>query len=423
MVPVFISAASANKGTDSAYGYFKHFKTAEWLTIILLLLVMAVWLVVTAFHASLPLPVVLVAGAVVVTLHMSLQHEVIHGHPTRSKALNRLLAGPSFCLWLPFERYRKTHLQHHRDEHLTDPLEDPESVYVSPEDWVHMPLWRRSLALILNTLSAALFLDHRLSWRSSFGAMQRRSPAVIRTWHRPGRHIAAAAPVVIWLTVVAEMSLLVYGLFFVWPRLLCSSARSPTRAASGGGQNGDQDAVRSSDCSTSTTIFTPSTAMPGLAWYRLPSVWRADPDGWARQTGGFVFQGYGDVAARYLLSPKDHPVHPGSLPLSTTADAVGRQTLAPPRLLPLKRGSSGPVEGALAATGMAVPDTPSVSGMAMAAKITDTRPDWSAYGRNTPSEGRSAREPVDDRAQSPCTRVSGNPSDPRVCYQPSGRSR
>ena len=95
---------------------------------------MIAWLLLTAFHANLPVPVLMVGGALVVTLHMSLQHEVIHGHPTRSRVLNQLLAGPSLSLWLPFERYRATHLQHHRDHHLTDPLEDPESFYVTPEN-------------------------------------------------------------------------------------------------------------------------------------------------------------------------------------------------------------------------------------------------------------------------------------------------
>lgn len=41
-------------------------------------------------------------------------------------------------LWMPYFRYKKTHLQHHRKEWLTDPLQDPESAYHSPERWQRM---------------------------------------------------------------------------------------------------------------------------------------------------------------------------------------------------------------------------------------------------------------------------------------------
>ena len=40
---------------------------------------------------------------------------------------------PPLALWIPYESYRISHLMHHRDDRLTDPLDDPESYYWMPD--------------------------------------------------------------------------------------------------------------------------------------------------------------------------------------------------------------------------------------------------------------------------------------------------
>ena len=70
---------------------------------------------------------------VLLTLHSSLQHEIAHGHPTRWPRFNRLLAIVPLSLWLPYARYQQMHLAHHHDDRLTDPIDDPESFYLTPE--------------------------------------------------------------------------------------------------------------------------------------------------------------------------------------------------------------------------------------------------------------------------------------------------
>jgi hypothetical protein len=65
-------------------------------------------------------------------------------HPTRVRWINTLIGCWPLALWLPFENYRHSHLTHHRDERLTDPLDDPESYYWWREDWAALgPLGRR----------------------------------------------------------------------------------------------------------------------------------------------------------------------------------------------------------------------------------------------------------------------------------------
>src|SRR5580704_17277286 len=50
------------------------------------------WLGVTLMYGHWPLWVVAPLTAMLITLHGSLQHEIVHGHPTRWRRVNRLLA-------------------------------------------------------------------------------------------------------------------------------------------------------------------------------------------------------------------------------------------------------------------------------------------------------------------------------------------
>lgn len=61
--------------------------------------------------------------------YMSLQHELIHGHPTRWPRVNQLLGLLPLAVWYPYGIYRDAHLAHHNDDSLTHPLDDPESYY------------------------------------------------------------------------------------------------------------------------------------------------------------------------------------------------------------------------------------------------------------------------------------------------------
>src|SRR5258706_10998790 len=73
----------------------------------------------TWYAAILPWWLIAPLGGCLVCLHGSLQHEVIHGFPTRWRALNVALIYPPLWLFLPYGLYRDSHLRHHRDERLT----------------------------------------------------------------------------------------------------------------------------------------------------------------------------------------------------------------------------------------------------------------------------------------------------------------
>src|SRR5579863_8821539 len=87
----------------------------EWLTAALAAAVYAMWLGATFLWDRLPLWALLPIGAWTTASHMSLQHEIIHGHPTRTRWINNLIGQWPLALWLPFENYRHSHLAHHND--------------------------------------------------------------------------------------------------------------------------------------------------------------------------------------------------------------------------------------------------------------------------------------------------------------------
>ena len=61
-------------------------------------------------------------------------------------------------MWLPYGRYRDTHLQHHNNQLLTDPEKDPESYYMLPDDWSHLPGVKRWLYQANHTLAGRMLI-------------------------------------------------------------------------------------------------------------------------------------------------------------------------------------------------------------------------------------------------------------------------
>jgi fatty acid desaturase len=174
-----------------------------------LLLVVATyggWIAITLAYSRWPLALVAPIGALLLTFHGSLQHEIVHGHPTRWPEVNRLMAMVPLSLWLPFVRYRRSHLQHHRDG-LTDPFDDPESYY-TPEELAQFSAPTRALLLVNQTLAGRMIVGpvwtigrfFRHEWRS----LRQNESNVRRVWLE---HFLWCVPVVLWLKFVCGVPL------------------------------------------------------------------------------------------------------------------------------------------------------------------------------------------------------------------------
>lgn len=269
----------------------------------------------TWFHAALPWPVLLAGGAWVVAWHGSLQHELIHGHPTRRRTINRALGLPPLILFLPFDRYRALHLAHHRNHYLTDPLEDPETQYWTDADWRTLPPPLRVMARATTIFASRLVLGpvwliSRFLYKEAvLLVVNVRGLRRVWAWHLP-----MVALVIAWVTWVCGMGLPEYLCLFVLPgcSLLMVRSFAEHRAAAAAGHR--TAVVERAGLLGLLFLFNNLHAAhherPGLAWYRLPAWYRQERERLLTENAGLVYDGYADVMRRYFLRPHHQPVHP-----------------------------------------------------------------------------------------------------------------
>ncbi len=290
----------------------------EWPSILVALTLYCGFLGLTWHYHDLPWWLILPLGSFLVAWHGSLQHEVVHGHPTAKAWLNELLVFPSLWLWLPFRIYRQAHLRHHRNSNLTDPLSDPESFYLDGEAWARAGRLKRKLLSAQNTGLGRLLLGPSI--------------AVARLFHEEGArllrgdrgnlgawllHALSCALVVFWVVVVCDIPLLGYILLFAYPGLSLTLLRSFIEHQAAAAEGERTVIVESGPLFSllflNNNLHAVHHESPGLPWYRLPQVWRQRKAEILTANGGYHFKGYGQVLRRHLLSAKEPVLHPFAL--------------------------------------------------------------------------------------------------------------
>lgn len=279
----------------------------EWPTMALAVLIYGGWLAITAWHAALPWPIVVIAGGWIVAWQGSLQHEVIHGHPTRHRWINDAIGFVPLSLWLPYSVYRREHGAHHSTPNLTDPFDDVESNYVAQAG-----TFAHACAVVEATLAGRMVFGPAIRvvrfWMSELRRLIRVPGEVLREWVP---HLAAVAVIVWWLQHVG-LSVVDYVLWFVWPgtALLLIRSFAEHRAS-------PDPAARTAlvtDFGPLGLLFLNNNlhiwhhANQDVPWYALPALYRADPEAYPHAPR---YRGYGEVIVRYLFRPHDRLVHPG----------------------------------------------------------------------------------------------------------------
>src|ERR1700761_8331116 len=130
----------------------------QWPTWALIVTIYGGWFGVATHARELGLPLTAFLLALLSTWYLSLQHELLHGHPTRSRFINGLLGFAPLAFWFPYGIYRASHLRHHEDEHLTRPVADPESYFVTHAIWQRAGTATRALLTLRNTFVGRLLL-------------------------------------------------------------------------------------------------------------------------------------------------------------------------------------------------------------------------------------------------------------------------
>jgi fatty acid desaturase len=289
--------------------------SVELPTLVLVLTDYAGWLLVTLAYRRWPVAVVAVAGTLLVTLHSSLQHEIVHGHPTRWFGFNRLLGMIPLTLWLPFERYRRTHRLHHNDARLTDPLDDPESYYLTPEAWANLGPLARGFLRVEHTLAGRVVIGS--VWRIvrflrlEFLAVIRNEPGLRLLWLE---HLAWCIPVVLWLEWVCGVPLWFYFVAMVIPANGIQLIRSFAEHRARPGACERIAIVEKSWILGPLFLFNNLHSLhheaPAIPWYQYIARYRMIRERLLAENGGLVYNTYFDVARRFLFRPHDDLPHP-----------------------------------------------------------------------------------------------------------------
>ena len=247
--------------------------------------------------------------------YMSLQHELIHGHPTRFPRLNQLFGTLPLAVWYPYGLYRDSHLAHHRNDHLTVPVDDPESYYFTEQTWARFMPWQKRIIHVRNTFLGRLLLAPLLDIVQTLGS----GVAAFRQLHLRAMlmwlvHSVLLAGLFVWMRHVG-FSPVWFVLAVSYPALALTKVRSflEHRAA-------DDPLARS--VINEAGIFwqvlflnlnyhSVHHDLPGVPWYGLKALYQQNRAVYQQRNHGFVVKGYGQWLQQFWDKAVDVTVHPG----------------------------------------------------------------------------------------------------------------
>jgi fatty acid desaturase len=285
----------------------------EWPTWLAIVFVYSSWWYILVNFEVIPLAPVLLT--VVLAFHGSVQHELMHGHPTKSQTINDILAYPPVALWYPYSVYKNSHLLHHKVASLTMPVEDPESFYLSAEEWDRDGTMRNRFAIFNMTLLGRLLLGPL--W--SFVGLKRQMIDSVKG--------SSFRQSLVWTVheLLVLILLLLVGIFFeinVLLYILCAYLAQSLNLLRSFYEH--RAAEHQTERSVIMNTWLPMRLLylnnnyhlvhherPDICWYNLHIEYKERMHEYKRMSGGYIESGYSSWFKKYLFKPVDHPKHKG----------------------------------------------------------------------------------------------------------------
>ena len=287
----------------------------QWPTWLLLIAVPSAWFALMLASPVLGAGWTIVLLIPVVVLWMSVQHELLHGHPTRWNWLNKVLGYAPFALWYPYTLYRDSHLQHHRDHDLTLPGVDPESRYLSQAHWQGSPKLLRGLLWLNKTVPGRLLLGPPLAlFGMAAEELQRLRRGDRQAWCMWLTHGFFTLLMFVFIARYSELAIWQYVFLVTVPVLSVGMVRSfyEHRPA----VQPEKRTVLNEAGWPWTWLFLNLNLhlvhhdLPRLPWFYMPKVYQARREQWQQRNGGYVVHGYGELIRRHAVQAIDSPQHP-----------------------------------------------------------------------------------------------------------------
>ena len=288
-------------------------RVTEWPTVGLWLVCLGVWALSLWIVAPWSVGLALVLCVLSLVLHASITHEIVHGHPWRNRWASQALVWVNPGLFIPYLRFRDTHLAHHLDARLTDPYDDPESNYLDPDVWRKLSKTQRRLRQFNNTLFGRMLVGPIVGQldfiRADLSAIRAGDRQVLRGWlhHLPGVALTIG---VVWLS---EMPIWAY-LMSTYLALSILKIRTFLEHQAHTLARG-RTVIIEARCPLAFLFLYNSLHVvhhmhPRVPWYRLPKLYEANKARYIKRNDGYVFPSYASIFKAYLFAAKDPVAHP-----------------------------------------------------------------------------------------------------------------
>lgn len=278
------------------------------------LVIYGAWLTLTYYADVLPWYVLLALGPLVIAWHGALQHEASHGHPISFRVAD-IIGTPPLGLITPLQLYRKYHLTHHANQHLTDPARDPESFYFHKKDWDALPRWTRAILLANQTFAGRMLLGPAISCyrflKWEMGKLLHGDFTHARIWLKHAFYISL---VLYWVMGIGGMSFMEYVVYFVYPGTSLAMIRSFYEHRYDASIEGRIVVVENSPffqlLFLNNNFHVVHHDLPRMPWFKIDEHYRANRLHYRTLNRNFVVPSYGGLMREYMFKPVFHPVHP-----------------------------------------------------------------------------------------------------------------